>query len=345
MKSKHVVLIALLLMLITSQAFAEQSTANATLKAPMRTLVMAPFSGTLTSFTWEVGDTLTQQETLFEYATEPIYATQAGIMTALFVSPGDLTTGAMERYGAVCFIEPERPLYISATTRNAYNKNENKYLHIGESLYLKSGSDKGTGRVTGITEENYTVEILNGDFDPGDTIHCFRESNHSTDSKTGQGEAKRYPDIAIRAQGRVYLIHKQPGDPVQAGELLLETIHESSQAYPLSTTLEAQGILTGLFVQPGAQVYRGQYLCEIVDPSTLELSAEVDEVDIAAIHVGDSLSFTLDAFGDKTFTGMVVRICPLGIKKQNASYYDVRLTFNSEGLGTMLGMNGTLLLP
>jgi len=101
--------------------------------------------------------------------------------------------------------------------------------------------------------------------------------------------------------------------------------------------------VTQLAAVSGAQVYRGQLLCEIADLSQLELSVELDELDLIAVSVGDTLSYTLDAHGGKIFTGTVLKIRPLGTKRQNATYFDVRVTV-PQGVMILPGMNGTVLL-
>ena len=67
-------------------------------------------------------------------------------------------------------------------------------------------------------------------------------------------------------------------------------------------------------------------LCEIADLSALELSAQVDELDLTRVKVGDVLTYTLDAYDGETFSGTVTRIRPVGTTRQNATYFDVRIT-------------------
>ena len=68
---------------------------------------------------------------------------------------------------------------------------------------------------------------------------------------------------------------------------------------------------------------------------------QVDELDLAAIRVGDSLSYTLDAYAGETFTGRVTQIRPIGTARQNATYFDVRVTIDT-GKMILPGMNGTV---
>ena len=85
-------------------------------------------------------------------------------------------------------------------------------------------------------------------------------------------------------------------------------------------------------------------LCEIADLSALELSAQIDELDLPAIRVGDVLTYTLDAYGEKTFSGTVTEIRPIGSARQNATYFDVRITA-PQGTNVLPGMNATVIIP
>ena len=269
--------------------------ADAKIVAPNTEKLTAPFAGTLLPFDYETGDSVSAHETLFTLDTTPVYATQAGTVSAVFASVGDDASGVAAHYGALAVIEPKNALYIDASTDQAYNDADNRYIHAGETLYLKLSNDKGTGVVTSVSGKKYTVEILSGSFDVDDTVRCFRESTTPSDSEVGRGKVTRYADVQVNANsGRIAAVHVKPGDAVEVGDLLFEL--EDAQ------------------------------LCEVADLSTLELSAEVDELDLNSIAVGDTLSYTLDAFDGETFTGTVTQIYSVGAKKQNATYFDVRIT-------------------
>ena len=105
----------------------------------------------------------------------------------------------------------------------------------------------------------------------------------------------------------------------------------------------ADGALTLLAVRSGAPVARGQLLAEVADLSRLELSCDLDELDFSSVHVGVTLSFTLDAYAGRTFSGTVLRLRPLGEKRTNATYFDMRLSLPSDVL-ILPGMNGTVTL-
>lgn len=344
MNKKIASLLVLFLALTLLSGAALAATANATIVAPVTVKVTAPFSGTLLPFDLTVGDAVSAGETLFELDTVPVYATQSGTVAAVFAAVGDDASGISAHYGALAVIEPEFPLYVDASTAQAYDNDENRYLHVGETLYLKCGNEKGTGRVTSVSGKQYAVEILTGNFDVGDTVRCFRESSMPSDSETGRGTVARYADTAITAAGRIAAVHVRAGDSVQMGDLLFELV-DAQSAPDASRTIKAEidGAVTLLNTLSGAQVYRGQLLCEIADLSQLELSVEIDELDLRSIAVGDTLSYTLDAYAGETFSGTVTEIRPIGTVRQNATYFDVRVTLPS-GKTFLPGMNATVTL-
>ena len=344
MKIKLSALTALVVMLTLCASCALGATANAAIVAPDTVKITAPFAGTLLPFDLSAGDEIAKDAPLFAIDTTPVYAPISGTVCAVFADVNDDAAGLVSHYGAVAAIEPEYPLYIDADTDNAHDNDDNHYLHAGETLYLKCGSEKGTGVVTSVHGEDYIVEIRSGNFDLDDLVTCYRESAMPYDSKTGDGRVKRFDDVSVAASGRIAAVHVQQGAVVSAGDLLFETV-DAQSAPGASPAIAApiSGAIMQLAVASGAQVYRGQLLCEIADLSKLELSAEIDELDLNTIRTGDTLTYTLDAYGSETFTGTVTQIRPVGTKKQNATYFDVRVTL-PQGKTLLPGMNATILL-
>ena len=344
MKLKLITFAALIAALSLTCACALGATANAVIIAPETAKITAPFAGTLLPFDLAAGDTVTAGDTLFQLDTTPVYAAQSGVAAAVFAKTGDDAAGVSAHYGALAIIEPEYPLYIDADTDDAYDNDDNKYIHAGEMLYLKRNDEKGTGIVTSVSGKDYTVEVLTGNFDLDDSVRCYRESAMPYDSEVGRGKVKRFADAKVTSSGRIVAVHVQPGDTVKTGDLLFETVDAMSPvgASP-AISAPVTGAVTALYVASGAQVYRGQLLCEVADLTKLTLSAEIDEIDLAGIRLGDVLTYTLDAYADKTFTGTVTEIRPIGTKRQNASYFDVRITA-PEGVTLLPGMNATVTL-
>lgn len=71
------------------------------------------------------------------------------------------------------------------------------------------------------------------------------------------------------------------------------------------------GIIARRYIEPGSSVGVDGKLFEIVDLGEMELEVPVPATDIAAVQVGAPVSFTVAGFGEREFTGRVVRINPV----------------------------------
>jgi HlyD family secretion protein len=67
----------------------------------------------------------------------------------------------------------------------------------------------------------------------------------------------------------------------------------------------------------------GSNFIQIVDLSSLQIQADVNESDMADLQPGDSAQFTVDAYGDQQFTGTVSAISPEGVTSSNVVTYPV----------------------
>ena len=61
------------------------------------------------------------------------------------------------------------------------------------------------------------------------------------------------------------------------------------------------------------------------------------------LKVGDQIPVTLDTDENKILTGTVTEISGLGVTRQNAAYYTVHLTIDTDDL--MLGQSASVYLP
>jgi RND family efflux transporter MFP subunit len=71
------------------------------------------------------------------------------------------------------------------------------------------------------------------------------------------------------------------------------------------------GVVSERDVSAGDVIGPGSPMFGVVDPSRLQLGATVPAPQIATVHVGDPVSFTLNAYNGRTFAGSIVRINPV----------------------------------
>ncbi len=85
------------------------------------------------------------------------------------------------------------------------------------------------------------------------------------------------------------------------------------------------GYLSTLSVDSGQQINNGSTIGTVTDYSDLEVTIQVDELDITKIKKGQTAQVTLDAFPNQLFTGTVTDIGEEGQSQNGVSVYDVTI--------------------
>ncbi|MDD3410083.1 MAG: HlyD family efflux transporter periplasmic adaptor subunit, partial [Eubacteriales bacterium] len=274
------------------------------------------------------------------------YAPESGRVTGVFAKAGDSAADVIAQYGRLAALEKALPLRIEASTTGAYNKKENKLLHVGELLtYERVADNKDTGkaRVIAVSGREYTLEVTEGDHELSEEVKLYRDDDRSSRKCVGRGRIVRADDLSVSGSGRVLRCCVSEGESVRADQLLFELAADAEPgitsavvASPVSGALEVA-------VVSGQQVYKGQRLATVHDTSALQVKAQVDEVDLGTLKAGDAVELSFDRYEGERVQGTVASIAGLGAAKQNASYYDVRVTFQS-ARETLVGMSATLYL-
>ncbi|NLI22109.1 MAG: HlyD family efflux transporter periplasmic adaptor subunit [Clostridiales bacterium] len=315
--------------LAAEQDLTDRAVADGVVAAAQFADITAPFSGTLASFDLEPGDTVQAGDVLMRYVTTEVYATEPGVVKAVYAAAGQDAAAVTARYGGVVGVEPTAAYRVEATTSGADKDNENKILHLGEMLYFKTSGNsptKGTGRVVGVSGDAYTVEVITGEFDLKDSVTLYRKDNYASKSCVGKGKIVRRDALLVTATGRLTQVYVGEGDRVFTGDPLFSLVAADAtpEACATDITAAAAGVVESVSVAPGQQVYRGQALCRVGLTGRLEVRADVDEVDLGHLAVGDQVPVTLDMRPDQVLMATVTRISQLGESRQNAAYFTVR---------------------
>ena len=334
---------------VSSLAFAEPdltaySVASGTVSASAFDDLTAPCSGVLTSFDLEAGDAVTAGQELFTMLTTVITAPEDGTVRYLFAAEGDSADQTVSRYGAVLAMEPSNALRLSCTYSGAADYEECRHLHIGEKLYFKLDKEKGTGVVISAWDGGYEVEVLTGEYDSGKTMDLFKDSDYAYDNKTGSGKVIKRDDLLIPASGVIAEIMVSPGEAVKKGDALFSVLSPDADfgASP-SVAAPSDGVLASVPVASGQQVWKGQVLARLLRTDSLEVVADVDEMDLHALKVGDTVPVTLDTDESKVLTGTVTEISSLGIPKLNAAYFTVHVSLDEKNV--KLGQSASVYIP
>jgi HlyD family secretion protein len=82
----------------------------------------------------------------------------------------------------------------------------------------------------------------------------------------------------------------------------------------------------------------------LMDLNNLQVVSQVNEADISKVQIGNTVNFDVSAFPNKTFTGKVLSIQPVGTTSSNVVNYNVTSSIQSADKSTQLypGMTATV---
>ena len=222
------------------------------------------------------------------------------------------------------------------------------------ALPLCALADESRITVNGTVESDTTYQLIapySGvltafDWDNGDRVEKG-ETLFTMDTfkvyAPADGTVRHADDLTFTGTGRVLRCAVKEGDKVEKGQLLYELAGQDAQMDAQAALIAPADGALEVLTTSGQQVYRGQLLGKVHGLSAFHVVAQVDEVDLDRVHVGDSLAVELDRYPDTEVTGIVTEIAGLGVEKQNATYYDVTLSLSTM-LELLPGMNATVRL-
>lgn len=313
--------------------------------------VAALFGGKVAKVMVRAGDLVRKGDEIAQIATTLNYAPLEGTITGIYAAEGDDAGSIGERYGAVLYIEPTNRYTIEATTEKAYNKSENKYVHLGETVYLSCTSDgthRGTGTVSALTEKGYNVEVTGGDFYMGETVGIYREASYAAESRIGRGTVGRTAPVAVKGTGSVLKMHVENGDFVERGELLFETVDgvlDGLYAPDCMIASPLAGVVASVDVNAGASVAKGDSVVKIYPSDSMQIEISVPEEDLTVLKEGQTvdIEFYWDIDETKTYTGVVASISHMSEKaesdqRSDKTCYKAYVTFTPDE-NVRLGMS------
>ena len=314
MKKKWGTLLLAALLAVTPAALAELEL-DGTVQAGSVRSIAAPYSGTVGDFDVQTGDVLAAGTQVFPIAAQKVYAEFDGVVTGLFAQPGDNAATIENAYGALCYIERGVLFEAACSITGSDGDVEDKIVHPGETVYLKStqnGNREGVGRVTRVQGETYTVEIhLVDGLRWGETVKIYRDSDHDADSCIGTGKTSRIDPMPITAQGYVLACRVTDGQAVSRGDVLFEIVPDplaGMKGGEAAAMMPEDGIVLSVSAQSGAQTAKDAVLATYCPAQDVELVCPVDEEDLPAVKIGARVHVVLEAYEDAPIEGEVVSI-------------------------------------
>jgi len=105
------------------------------------------------------------------------------------------------------------------------------------------------------------------------------------------------------------------------------------------TVLELDAVLGTVISSPTNDVGGGTVILKMANLDTVQVSALVDETDVAQVQPGMPVTITVDAFPNRTFEGSVLKIEPQAQVTQNVTMFPVQVNILNPNHVLKPGMN------
>jgi RND family efflux transporter MFP subunit len=103
------------------------------------------------------------------------------------------------------------------------------------------------------------------------------------------------------------------------------------------------GVISKRPVEIGDTAVPGLLIASVVDPDKLYIEAPVDEADVGNVALGQNVRITMDAYLDKVFHGIVIKISPVVTgAKLEARTFEVRVSINEPDVVLKPGMSADI---
>ena len=188
----------------------------------------------------------------------------------------------------------------------------------------------------------------------------------ATSTASGTFTYKEEETVTAQVSGEVSSIRVSEGDQVSSGQTLivltsddlddslqsaseslrnaeisLENQYENLDDYTITSPIK--GTIVDKNYNASETTEANQVLCTIYDLSYLTMTLSVDELDIASIEVGQSVSIVADAVEDTTYTGTVTKVSVAGTSSGSATTYPVTIRIDeTDGLLPGMSVDATI---
>ena len=308
---KRIAAILVVMMLAAGAAQAETLSLSGTVEAGVTVPVYAPIGGTVEKVSVETGMHVAAGKKLFSYRTEKTYAPTDGTVAGVFVKAGDDAETITELYGADLYLEGKAVYSISANISKAYSSVETTLVHTGEKVYAVCRTDatrKGSGTITAIDGNSYTVMVTDGNFIPGDSVTIYRNAAHTEKLRLGRGTVSRVSPTAVNTTGAIVKVAVKDGAKVKRGDLLMETLSGTFDGYTMSgtsVTAAEEGVIMSVSAEVGATVTKGDVMAQIAPISGMRVEATVSADDRLSLKAGDKVTIELESDDTLSYQGTV----------------------------------------
>ena len=282
-----------------------------------------------------------------------IASTVAGRVKAIYATEGRDVAAAMETDGGLILLSADDMMQLVFAPE--------KEIKSGDEVTVKVGARSVDATVRSVNAG--LAEIVFPD-DPDNLFPIDADAICELRDGTTVGKgilSVHMPYVITGREGLVSEILVEAGDKVSAGDRLIkldEPVYSASYAELLSARQETldklaektalrdalqvyapqDGIVENLTVTEHTSVQENMLLFTVGSSDAFELTVAADELDIAKIKTGQTVSIALDALAGAEYTGTVERVSSAGTYSNGVTTYDVTIRLDSAD-GILTGMS------
>ena len=326
--------------------------------------VRAPYGGAVSGIAVRPGDRIGEKTRICTIETAKVYAPEDGTVSAVFIRPGDSVESVKSLHTALICLISEEKYYVNASMQTASKKNAECYLSIGQTVYLESGAGRqlktGVGYVADITAANaeidmpmgYTIRVTEGDFFLDDKVSIYWTENRDKKTSLGAGTIEQTTPVSVSSDGGSILrVHVKPGDRVQRGTLLYETVAgdlDGLKSRSSEILSGIAGIVSASDLTDGAAIDKGASMITVYPLDRLQVCVTVSEPELKNFNVGNEVDLFFSQDEDAR-TGKIAAVSYLAETVENSTRsayanYKVYIDFEADE-SVRLGMLVAVEIP
>ena len=222
---------------------------------------------------------------------------------------------------------------------------------------ISGGNSVGTGNTItrdvtiavqnpgGLSAVQVATASVNGLGSAGNGTFTYQSESTVTASASGTVAAVHVSEGSAVCKGQVLITLggddledqlQNAADSLRNAELSMENTQKQLKNYTITSPIS--GTVIDKEYKAGDTVESGKTLCTIYDLSYLEMTLNIDELDISTVEAGQTVQITAEAVEGKTFTGVVTKVSVAGTTSGGITSYPVTVRID-ETDGLLPGMN------
>lgn len=294
-----------------------------------------------------------------------VRAEVAGVVSSLKVTKGDEVTSGQEvaviRDSSRMLLTLEFPAADAANFsvgQSAAVTLDGTFEQLDGTVTSVSGTDAlSTGNLLtrtvtitvknagGLTTAQAATASINGVSSIGSATFAYQAERTLTAQAAGtvtsinvqEGSEVAKDDIILGLSGDDLTESIQSAsESLRSAEISMQNLQDAMNNYTITAPIS--GTIIEKDAKVGDAVKDGDTLCIVYDLSYLEMSINVDELQISSISVGQKVQITADAVQDKTYVGTVTRVSMKGTANGGTTTYPVSIRIDDTD-GLRPGMN------